>query len=128
VADDAPILLVDSDEDSRLIYSAALGHHGFPVVAFDCGPDVPALARRYAPWLLVFELTAGTVCWEVVTRLTDDSETRATPVLALCSTGLPAHRERALRLGCTAFLVKPVTPTRLVAEVRLLAASSRPPG
>ena len=42
------VLLVDSHEDSRTIYTAILEHHGFAVVATSCGDEGLRLSRERA--------------------------------------------------------------------------------
>lgn len=113
------VLLVDTHEDSRLIYAAALLHHGLDVVQADCTPLVVELARTRPPSLVVLELSIrNAASWTIAAALRSEPSTAALPLVALGSTGLPEHRDRALALGCRSYLLKPVSPMQLVAEVR----------
>lgn len=115
------VLLVDSHEDSRLIYAAALRHHGMGVLLSDCARSAVEVARRERPALIVIELSvSSSPGWEAVRSLRAAAETAATPLVGVSSTGLPEHRDRALRSGCAAFLVKPLPPLELIAQVRHL--------
>ena len=115
------ILLVDTHEDSRLIYAAVLRHQGLGVVVSDCARSALDVARTARPGVIVMELSLGaSPAWSTVAALRSAPETAAIPVLGLSTTGLPEHRERALRLGCSVFLVKPLAPLELLAEVRRL--------
>lgn len=114
------VLLVDSHEDSRLIYTAALRHHGLGVLATDSPLSGLTLALRERPSVVVLELSVtGSQAWDAIASFRGDAN-RGVPVLGLSSTGLPEHRERALRLGCAAVLVKPLGPLELIAQVRRL--------
>jgi CheY-like chemotaxis protein len=126
VAVASTILLVDSHEDSRLIYAAALRHHGHVVTAVTCTPDAIDVAAEVRPALVVVELSVtGAPGWRIAAAILERSEPPR--LVALSSTGLPEHREHALRLGCVGYLVKPASPLELVAEVaRLMAASGDP--
>lgn len=113
------ILLVDAHEDSRLIYAAALGHHGFHVVDSPCCVHAVELAREHRPGLIVLAVSIFPgPAWAMLTALQGDAETASIPVVALSSTGQAEHRTRALELGCAAFLVKPLPPLELLATAR----------
>jgi CheY-like chemotaxis protein len=121
------ILLVDAHEDSRLIYAAALGHFGFRVVASECCVHAVQLAREHRPGLIVLgvALSAGPA-WALLDAIRAHPATADIPVLAVSTTGLAEHRDRALQLGCAGFLVKPLPPLALLAEARRLLAASAP--
>lgn len=113
------ILLVDAHEDSRLIYAAALGHHGFGVMQSECSAQALELARAHTPHLIVLAVSLSSApAWALLGALRRHPETAHIPVLALSTTGLTEHRARALELGCAAFLVKPLPPLELLAAAR----------
>ena len=120
------VLLVDANEDSRLIYAAALRHHGFSVVAHECCAAGTEAVRTQAPGLIVLALTfASGPGWTALRALKDDPATARIPIIALSTTGLPEHRERAMAMGCAAFLVKPLPPLELLAVARELLEAGR---
>jgi two-component system cell cycle response regulator DivK len=113
------ILLVDAHEDSRFIYAAALGHHGFRVVQSACSVQALELARAHSPHLIVLAVSVSSApAWAMLNALRQSPETAGIPVLALSTTGLSEHRARALELGCAGFLVKPLPPLELLAAAR----------
>lgn len=115
------MLLVDANEDSRLIYAAALRHHGFSVVAHECSASAVETARTQQPRVIVLALSfASGPGWGALRALKEDPVTASIPVLAVSTTGLPEHRDRALAMGCAAFLVKPLPPLELLAVAREL--------
>ena len=54
---------------------------------------------------------AGTV------QLPDKKAAAEIPVVALTGFGLPVHRERSEAAGCAGYLVKPIAPKEVAAEV-----------
>lgn len=113
------ILLVDAHEDSRFVYAAALGYHGFGVVASEGCEGAAELARAHRPVLIVLAVALSPApAWTLMDTLRRHADTASIPVLALSTTGLPEHRRRALDLGCAEFLVKPLPPTELLAAAR----------
>ena len=117
----ATILLVDAHEDSRYIYAAILGHHGFGVVASACCVEAVDLAREHGPALIVVAVALSPApAWTLLRALKQHAATASIPVLAVSSTGLAEHRRSALELGCTDFLVKPLPPLELLATARRL--------
>lgn len=113
------VLLVDPNEDSRLIYAAALRHHGLSVTAHECCVAAVEAARTQAPGLIVLALSyASGPGWGALRALKEDPVTARIPVVAVSTTGLPEHRERALAMGCAAFMVKPLPPLELLAVTR----------
>ncbi|HEX5870469.1 MAG TPA: response regulator [Longimicrobium sp.] len=115
----AAVLLVDANEDSRLIYAAALRHHGLSVVAHESSASAVEVARTLKPRLIVLALSFSSgPGWVALRALKEDSATAAIPVVALSTTGLLEHRDRALAMGCATFLVKPLPPLELLAVAR----------
>lgn len=113
------VLLVDANEDSRLIYAAVLRHHGISVAAQECCVAAVEHARRQPPQLIVLALSfASGPGWGTLRTLREDPATAGIPIVAISTTGLAEHRDRALALGCAAFLVKPLPPLELLAVAR----------
>jgi CheY-like chemotaxis protein len=113
------ILLVDAHEDSRFIYAAALGHHGFIVVQSECSVQALELVRQHPPHLIVLAVPVSSApAWAMLNALRQSPETAGIPVLAVSTTGMSEHRTRALELGCAGFLVKPLPPLELLAAAR----------
>lgn len=113
------VLLVDAHEDSLLIYAAALGHHGYHVLASESCDEIPGLARTHLPHLIIMAVALpSTPAWNAVRALKSVAATSRIPVLAISTTGLAEHRTLALHLGCADFLVKPLPPLELLAAAR----------
>jgi CheY-like chemotaxis protein len=113
------LLLVEDNEDNRIIYSTVLRHLGYTVVEALDGLQAIALARSELPDLILMDISIPEVDgWEATRILRADPTTRHIPIIALTAHALPDDRERATAMGFTSYLAKPVEPRAVVAEVR----------
>ncbi len=113
------VLLVEDNEDNRIIYSTVLRHVGYDVVEAEDGVQAVALARSTLPDVILMDISIpGMDGWEATRILRQDPATKDIPIIALTAHALADDRERALQMGFTAYLAKPVEPRTVVAEVR----------
>lgn len=113
------LLLVEDNEDNRIIYSTVLRHLGYTVVEAEDGAQAIALARSVLPDLILMDISIPEVDgWEATRILRGDPATRAIPIIALTAHALADDRLRASEVGFTAYLAKPIEPRAVVAEVR----------
>jgi two-component system cell cycle response regulator DivK len=83
------------------------------------GAEAIARARADRPALILMDVTMpGTSGWNAVRAVRDHMETRDIPVIVI--TGLAGTRDRdaSFAAGSDAYLSKPVSPRRLLEEVR----------
>lgn len=117
-----PILLVEDDAETRLAYRALLEHAGWSVREAGDGEQALQLLNGDLPRLVVVDISIpGIDGWEMTRRLKLDQRTREVPVLLMTGHGLDEDRQRARDLDCAGYLVKPVSPAGLIAEVERLA-------
>ena len=123
----AVILCVDDDADGRQACTTCLVREGYGVLEASDGEEALVLAATYLPQLVLLDLLLPKVDgWEVALRLRSDPRTADIPILALSASVFPAHRARALNVGCAGFLEKPVEPHVIRAAVgRVLADTLR---
>src|SRR6478736_2704768 len=117
--DGRTILVADDNDDQRALYVDLLTHAGFVVREARDGSEAIELARSVRPSLILMDVTMpGTSGWNAVRALRDQIETRDIPVIVI--TGLSGTRDRdaSFAAGCDAYLSKPVSPRRLLEEVR----------
>ena len=119
------LLLVEDNEDNRIIYSTVLRHVGYDVVEAVNGEEAVALARSVRPALILMDISIpGIDGWEATRILRGDEATRDIPIIALTAHAMADDRRRAEAAGFTAYLAKPVEPRTVVAEVDRVLASS----
>ena len=113
------ILLVEDNEDNRIIYSTVLRHVGYTVVEAEDGLRALELARETRPDLILMDISIPQMDgWEATRILRLDPTMKDTPIIALTAHALPDDRERAAQIGFTSYLAKPVEPRMVLAEVR----------
>lgn len=113
------LLLVEDNEDNRIIYSTVLRHLGYVVIEAQDGVQAVDLARRAQPDLILMDISIPRMDgWEATRILRGDPTTRAIPIIALTAHALSDDRERAAEVGFTSYLAKPIEPRAVVAEVR----------
>jgi two-component system cell cycle response regulator DivK len=113
------LLLVEDNEDNRIIYSTVLRHLGYVVIEAQDGVQAVELARRAQPDLILMDISIPRMDgWEATRILRGDPITRAIPIIALTAHALSDDRERAAEVGFTSYLAKPIEPRAVVAEVR----------
>ena len=113
------VLLVEDDEDTRMVYATMLEHHGYRVVETANGETAVDLARDTRPDLILLDISIpGIDGWEAAKRIRRHGNTAATPLVAVTAHALPSDRRRAEALGFAAYLTKPCEPRRLLEAVR----------
>jgi len=111
--------VADDNPDQRALYVDILSHAGFAVIEARDGAEAITRAREDRPALILMDVTMpGTSGWNAVRAVRDQVETRDIPVIVV--TGLAGSRDRdaSFAAGSDAYLSKPVSPRRLLEEVR----------
>lgn len=119
--DQKTVLLVEDNEDNRIVYATMLEHYGYEVVETANGEDAVRIATEQLPDLILMDISIpGIDGWTATERLREDERTRDIPVVAVTAHALPEHRARAESLQCEGYLTKPCEPRRLLEEVQRL--------
>jgi two-component system cell cycle response regulator len=119
-APDLVLLMVD-DTDANLAFKLSLFEPaGYQVLTAGGGDEAFALARSRRVDLILSDVVmqegGG---FELLTRVRADAALRAMPFVFLTATARDdASREHGLALGADAYLVRPIEPQRLLAELR----------
>ncbi len=113
------VLLIEDNEDNRIVYSTLLRHYGYRCVEAVDGREGADAAQADPPDLILCDISLpGIDGYEVARTLKANEATKRIPVLALTAHALPDDRENAMRAGFDGYLAKPIEPLRVLAEVR----------
>ncbi|HET6682044.1 MAG TPA: response regulator [Gemmatimonadaceae bacterium] len=113
------VLLVEDNEDNRIVYSTILRHFGFVVTEALTGEEGISKARSEMPDLILMDISIPVMDgWEATQVLKRDPATHEIPIIALTAHALASDRERAMEVGCDGYLAKPCEPRAVVAEVQ----------
>jgi len=126
--DQRTVLLVEDDEDNRIVYTTILEHRGYRVLEAVNGEDGLRLARETRPDAILMDVSIPLIDgWMVTERLKQAPDTAHIPVIALTAHALAEDRERAHEVGCDGYLIKPCEPSRVIAEIeRVLGQAAGP--
>lgn len=123
---DRTVLIVEDNEDNRIVYSTILRHHGFVVREALDGEEGIAKAQRDLPDIILMDISIPIIDgWEVTRQLKASEATRHIPIVALTAHAMPGDRERAMDVGCDGYLAKPCEPRAVLAEVNRLIGQAR---
>lgn len=120
------ILIVEDNDDNRLIYSSYLEHVGYRVFEPADGWTAIAMTHDKQPDLVLMDVSIpGIDGLEVTRRLKADAATRTIPIIALTAHALAEDRLRALEAGCDGYLSKPIEPPAVIDEVARILGERR---
>ena len=117
---DAKVMMVDDEPLMTDLIQTHLEDAGYANFVVTNDPQQAlAMLRRERPGVLLLDLMMPKVSgFEVLEAMRADRELRYTPVIVLTAATLPDSKLRALQLGATDFLSKPVDSSELVLRLR----------
>ena len=110
------ILVIDEDEDIRIIMGELLRHAGYAPIAAPTPEEGIRLFQEKLPALVVVEpYTFGRDRWSEIASLAASGRVRETPLLAVSTQAQEAADARDA--GCARFLAKPVSPVLILGAI-----------
>ena len=121
------ILVVEDEPDIRRLVVLHLEREGFRCRTASNGADALREATRAVPDLVVLDLMLPAIDGlEVCRRLRSDAGTAGVPIIMLTAKSAEVDRVVGLEVGADDYVVKPFSPTELVARVRAVLRRARP--
>ncbi|MGH9350128.1 MAG: ATP-binding protein [Vicinamibacterales bacterium] len=116
------ILVVDDNAPLRYALGRTLRQHGFDVLEAATGDDALKLSGSEHPDLVLLDVNLPDIHgFDVARRLKAGDATRNIPILQISASFVQKeHRMEGLAAGADAYLVEPVEPGELVANIRAL--------
>jgi CheY-like chemotaxis protein len=116
----APTIVVAEDNsEQRSLYVTLLTGVGYRVLEAADGTEAVDVVRRERPGLVLMDVTMpGTSGWNAVRTLKEGMDTRDIPIIVVTGLASAWDRDASLASGCDEYLAKPVSPVRLIAEVK----------
>ncbi len=115
------ILLAEDDEDNRDLVSFILRRSQMDVklIIAENGQQAIDLATTNKPDLILMDLQMPVLDgWKAIPRLKADERTRDIPIIAFTAQTSPADKARALELGCSAHVSKPMEAEELMRTIK----------
>jgi CheY-like chemotaxis protein len=115
------ILIADDKPTGRELVRTVLENSGYEVIEAGDGPEALRMARESSPDLIILDLHMPQIDgFGVIQELRRDGNFATTPVVALTASAMQGDRERALSLGFTGYITKPIRLVALRSEVERL--------
>jgi two-component system, cell cycle response regulator DivK len=113
------VLIVEDSQDVRDVWHDWLTIWGFEVDEASNGAEAVARALSHRPDLVLMDWTLPVLGGMKATALLkSEKSTAEVPVLALSADTFAPTPQEAMEAGCEAFVGKPVSPERLLTEIR----------
>ncbi len=114
------VLVIEDDSFLRGVLARKLKEEGFEVLEAKDGEEGLQKAQEESPDMILLDIVLPEMDgFEVLSRLKDNEKSSHIPVIILSNLGQPDERERGLKLGAVAFLIKAtLTPQEIVQEVK----------
>lgn len=112
------ILNVEDIQENRELVRRILEARGYQVVEAENAREGIAKAKAVRPALILMDINLPDIDgFSAVTKLRSYPELAHIPIIALTARDVANDRERALALGCDGYLNKPISVSKLLAEV-----------
>ncbi len=119
----ATVLIVEDNQDNRVIYRTFLEHHGYTVLEASDGEAGVRSVREHLPDIVLMDISMPVLNGHEATKiLKADPATASIPVVALTANAMADDRRLAMEAGCDSYLAKPAEPRRVLAEVQRMLA------
>ena len=113
------ILIAEDSVEQRSLYVAILESAGYRVLEAGDGAEAVAITQRERPGLVLMDVTMpGTSGWNAVRVLKADPTTIDIPIIVVTGLAGSWDRDASIASGADEHLAKPVSPHRLLEEVR----------
>ncbi len=121
------ILLVDDDRELARIVELHLRRGGYDVdLASRGGEALTKLGERRYDAVITDAMMPDLSGLDLLTAIREDPSTSTLPVLMLTRNGQREDVERALRQGCSAYILKPLDPGLLLAKLHRCVSRHKP--
>lgn len=121
------VLIVEDEEAIVVMLRYNLERNGYTVYSTSEGDEAIDMAKEFKPDIILLDwMLLGISGIEICTRLRANEDTRGIPVIMLTAKGEESDRIKGLDSGADDYIVKPFSPTELIARMRAIFRRMRP--
>ena len=118
------VLVVEDNELNMKLFHDLLDAHGYNILQTKDGMEALDIAREHHPDLILMDIVMpGMNGYQATRTLTNDPSTSAIPIVMVTSKGQETDKIWGLRQGAIDYMVKPVSPSDLVAKAQSTLAA-----
>jgi two-component system, cell cycle response regulator DivK len=115
----AKLLFVEDNLDIRRLLVKRLKRRGFEIVEADNGEEGVQKARSEHPDLILMDMAMPVMDGlEATTRIRQEAEIEAIPIIALTAFSDDGKRKAAMEAGCNDYVTKPIQFQGLLAKIQ----------
>ena len=112
------ILIVEDDPQVMEVFSLLLEDSGYEVRRAESALPALLIAGGTRPDLILADLNMPQMGGlELIGQFKSYADTRDIPIIVVTGSDDPANREAALKVGCAAYITKPVTAAQFLAQI-----------
>lgn len=112
-------LVIEDNEDNRVLISRLLQHAGYGVLLAETGMRGYEMALEEHPDFILLDIQLPDLDGTKVLHMLRMSDAgRNIPVIAVTSYAMSGDRERLLAEGCDGYIEKPIDPTMIITQIR----------
>ena len=113
------VMIVEDNELNMKLFHDLLEAYGYRTIGTGNGLEVPDLARKHRPDLILMDIQLPEVSGLEVTKwLKEDAKLQAIPVVAVTAFAMKGDEERIRESGCEAYLSKPISVPKFIETIR----------
>ena len=113
------ILIVEDQEDNRMIMRDVLSSAGYDLIEAANGEDGVKLAHSERPDLILMDIQLPIIDgYEATRQIKGSTVLKSIPIIAVTSYALSGDQAKARAAGCDGYISKPFSPRELLARVR----------
>jgi len=121
------ILVVEDNEQNRILIRQVLAHQGYEVLEAVDGLMGLAMARQHMPALILLDIQMPVMNgFTVIHELRNDPEIKKIKVIAVSSFAMKGDREKALRAGFDDYVTKPIDTRTFPELVKQVLSRNQP--
>jgi CheY-like chemotaxis protein len=119
------ILVIEDNEQNRILMRQILKYHGYEVLEAVDGADGLKMAREHMPDLILLDLQMPVMGgFAVIRELRKTPELSKLKVMAVTSFAMKGDREKALEAGFDEYVTKPIDTRKFVELVKSIIPNS----
>ena len=112
------ILVVEDNKINIYLCSRIIKSSGYEVIEARTGEEGVALALKERPDLIIMDIQLpGIDGLETTKRIRESEADGEIPIIALTSYAMAGDKEKAISVGCTSYIEKPINPETFIAEI-----------